>query len=295
MFNGSLVALATPMARDGSIDYAALSGLVEFQIDAGTSGVVVGGTTGESAALDTGELESLIVAAREVANGRVPVLAGTGRSATRDAVELTRKACAAGADGCLVVTPAYVKPAQAGLLGHFAAVADASSRPLILYNVPARTGCDLAPETVAALAEHEQIVGVKEAVPGPGRAARLRSLCGDGFTILSGDDATALAVMLAGGDGVVSVTANCAPAAMAALCRAALAGDVAGAAAIDARLSALHAALFLEPNPIAVKWALKRMGRIDDGIRLPLTPLAESFHPRVEAALAAAGVELPDH
>ncbi len=178
MFNGSLVALATPMAPDGSIDYAALSGLVEFQIDAGTTGLVVGGTTGESTALQSGELESLIVAVREVADGRVPVLAGTGRSATREAVELTRKACAAGADACLVVTPAYVKPAQAGLLGHFSAVADASSRPVLLYNVPSRTGCDLEAETVARLAEHEQIVGVKEAVPGPGRAGRLRRLCG---------------------------------------------------------------------------------------------------------------------
>ena len=222
----------------------------------------------------------------------MPVIAGTGTYSTRASVELTTRACAAGADACLVVTPYYNKPTQDGLVAHFRAVADAAKRPVLLYNVPTRTACDLLPETVARLAEHPRIAGVKEASPESAtRTPRLRALCGASFAILSGDDATALDLLLAGGDGVISVTANVAPQEMHDMVALARAGDATGAQRVDARLRPVHEALFVESNPIPLKWALSELGLIQPGIRLPLTPLSERHHPTVRRALRSANLQ----
>jgi 4-hydroxy-tetrahydrodipicolinate synthase len=289
MFTGSMVALVTPMKRDGALDLRGFAALLDFHLAAGTEGIVLGGTTGEAPTLTAEELERLLREAQRLVRGRVPLIAGTGTYNTRTSVALTERLCAARADACLVVTPYYNKPTQDGLIAHFTAVADAASRPLILYNVPARTACDLEPETVARLAEHPRIVGIKEAAAGSAaRAARLRELCGPSFLVLSGDDATALDLLLAGGDGVISVTANVAPRAVREVAARARAGDEAGARAADARLRALHEVLFIETNPIPVKWALGELGLIEPGIRLPLTPLSERYHATVRRALEAA-------
>lgn len=290
MITGSLVAIVTPMSADGSVDFVAFERLIEFHIQAGTDGLVVAGTTGESATLTKSEHVAVIAAALKIVGGRLPVIAGTGSNSTAQTVELSKEVDALGVDGYLVVTPYYNKPPQAGLVRHFLTVADAVSKPVMLYNVPGRTGVDMLPETVAELAGHSRIMGIKEATGEVARVARLRKLCGDDFGLYSGDDATARDFILAGGQGVVSVTANVAPQAMAAMCRAALSGDSAVAEELDGALTALHRDLFVESNPIPVKWALYRMGLIEDGIRLPLIGLSERNQPVVEAAMQRAGL-----
>jgi len=290
MFHGSMVALVTPMREDGAIDDDSLAGLIEFHISQGTDALVAVGTTGESATLDEHEHCELIRRVVELAAGRVPVIAGTGANSTTEAVSLTRCALKAGADACLLVTPYYNKPTQEGLYLHHKAIAEAVPIPQILYNVPGRTACDMLPETVERLADISNIVGIKEATGNLDRARDILARCGDRLDLYSGDDATALDVMLLGGKGVISVTANVAPRAMRDMCAAALAGDEARARAIDATLQALHRDLFVEANPIPVKWALAEMGLIPRGIRLPLTPLSPSYHATVRAALSQAGV-----
>ncbi len=289
MIQGSIVALVTPMQPEGSLDEDSLRQLVEWHIDQGTDAIVAVGTTGESATLDAAEHCRVIRWTVEQAKRRIPVIAGTGSNCTREAIELTREAKAAGADACLLVTPYYNKPTQEGLYRHYRAVAEAVAIPQILYNVPGRTACDLLPETVARLAAVDHIVGIKEAsADTPARAREIRALCPD-FPIYSGDDATARQVCLEGGAGVISVTANVAPRAMHDMIAAALAGDAATAESLDAPLAGLHRTLFIESNPIPVKWALHEMGKIPAGIRLPLTWLAESCRNEVRQALQAAG------
>ena len=272
------------MRPDGALDHAAWLRLLDMQLQGGTAAVVVGGTTGESATLTDAELGELVEAAVRFSRGRMRIIAGAGVSSTAETVNRTRWLGELGVDGLLVVTPAYVKPTQEGLFRHYEAVAAAARVPVILYNVPGRTGVDLLPATVARLARVPRIVAIKEAVPG---AARVREILSGApqFTVLSGDDATCREAVLAGAKGVISVTANVAPAAMSAMIAAALAGDATRAAVLDAALSGLHSALFLEGNPIPVKWVLYRMGMIDTGIRLPLTPLAAGFHGQVAAAM----------
>ncbi|MGH8496274.1 MAG: 4-hydroxy-tetrahydrodipicolinate synthase [Gammaproteobacteria bacterium] len=288
MFSGSLVALVTPMRGDGAIDHACFERLVELHADEGTNGIVVAGTTGESPTLSTAEKLELFRAAVERARGRMPIIAGTGTNSTAASVELTRQASETGVDAVLVVTPYYNKPTQEGLFRHFSAVADAATVPVLLYNVPGRTGCDLLPPTVARLAAHSRIAGIKEATPGIERARQIREACGGGFVILSGDDATALEMILDGGRGVISVTANVAPALMSDMCDAALTGDADGARTINARLADLHELLFVESNPIPAKWALARLGLIPPGLRLPLTPLEARHEAAVEGAMRTA-------
>lgn len=290
MFHGSMVALVTPMREDGAVDDDSLAGLIEFHIGQGTDALVAVGTTGESATLDEHEHCELIRRVVELTAGRVPVIAGTGANSTTEAISLTRCALKAGADACLLVTPYYNKPTQEGLYLHHKAVAEAVPIPQILYNVPGRTACDMLPETVERLADISNIVGIKEATGSLDRARDILARCGDRLDLYSGDDATALDVMLLGGKGVISVTANVAPRAMHEMCAAALAGDEARARAIDATLQALHRDLFVEANPIPVKWALAEMGLIPRGIRLPLTPLSPQHHATVRAALSQAGV-----
>jgi 4-hydroxy-tetrahydrodipicolinate synthase len=285
-----MVALVTPMADDGSIDVDALRRLVDWHVAEGTCAIVSVGTTGESATLDEEEHCRVIRLTVELAAGRVPVIAGTGANATAEAVQLTRCAREAGADACLLVTPYYNKPTQQGMYLHHRAVAEAVDIPQILYNVPGRTGCDLLPETIGRLAAVPNIVGVKEATGDLARVPRIRELAGADFAIYSGDDATARALMLLGGQGVISVTANVAPRAMRAMSDAALAGRCEEAAAADAPLAGLHKALFVESNPIPVKWALAEMGLIGRGIRLPLTWLSQGAETPVRQAMQRAGL-----
>jgi len=295
-FQGSIVAIVTPMrggvAPDAPLAWDQLAELIEFHIAQGTDGIVAVGTTGESATLNEEEHCEAIRRTVEIVKHRVPVIAGTGANSTTEAIHLTQQAKAAGADACLLVTPYYNKPTQEGLYLHFKAVAEAVAIPQILYNVPGRTACDMLPTTVARLAKVPHIVGVKEATGEVARVAQIREQCGENFILLSGDDATAREFMLAGGHGVISVTANVAPKAMHELCVAARAGDAALAAAIDAPLALLHRDLFCESNPIPVKWAVHAMGLIDNGIRLPLTWLSAAAEPTVRAALSAAGIRL---
>ncbi len=288
--NGSIVALVTPMQEDGALDRDALDRLVDWHAEQGTAGIVAVGTTGESATLDVEEHCAVIEHIVQRAAGRLPVIAGTGANATREAISLSQRAADLGADACLLVTPYYNKPGQEGLYQHYRAVARAVDIPQILYNVPARTACDLLPETVQRLAELPQIAGIKEATGALERALEIRRLCGDEFPLYSGDDPSAAQLMLqAGARGVVSVSANVIPAAMAQMCAAALAGESEPAQALDARLQPLHKMLFVEANPIPVKWALHRMGRIGPGIRLPLTPLAAEHHEALHQALQQGG------
>jgi len=292
MFKGSIPALVTPMRSDGTIDLPAWDALLDFHAREGSDGVVVGGTTGESPVLDRSELEELIRRAKARLAGRMPVIAGSGTNGTAKSVALSRAAEAACADALLAVTPYYNKPTQEGLYLHFTAIADAVGIPVILYNVPGRTACDLLPETIARLSRHPRIVGVKEATGDIERGAEVLRQSEAGFLLISGDDPTVARLMRIGSCGVISVTANVAPRAMHDLCMAALAGRHDEAAAIDARLAPLHKALFVEPNPIPVKWAVQRMGLIGPGIRLPLTPLSETNRGTVEAAMRAAGAVL---
>lgn len=289
MFRGSIVALITPMDADGGIDDASLKRLVDFHVDAGTTAIVSVGTTGESATLDEDEHCRLIARTLQLADGRIPVIAGTGANSTREAITLTRCAKEAGADAALLVTPYYNKPTQEGLYLHYRAVAEAVDIPQILYNVPGRTACDLLPETVVRLAKVDNIIGIKDATGDLKRVAALREGCGEGFALYSGDDASACDFMLLGGDGDISVTANVAPRLMQEMCQAALADQRAFARACDRRLSALHRDLFVQSNPIPVKWAACELGLCGVGIRLPLTWLSDQFHARVRAALEQAG------
>ena len=289
MFADSLVALVTPMTADEAVDLPAWQRLIEFHIAEGTAGVVVGGTTGESATLTEAELLQLVREAQAVAAGRLQVIAGAGLSSTAATLERVRALAPLRPDGLLVVTPAYVKPTQEGLFRHYAAVAAASDLPVILYNVPGRTGVDLAPATAGRLAALPSIVALKEAVAGPARIRELRAAAPD-LALLSGDDPTAREALLAGAVGVISVTANIAPRGIADMVAAARRGDAARAAELDGRLAGLHTALFLEPNPIPAKWALARMGLMGEGIRLPLTPLSPEVQPKVLSALRQAGI-----
>ncbi len=290
MFHGSMVALVTPMREDGALDEASLEALVEWHIEQGSDALVAVGTSGEASTLDEREHCHVIKRVVQIARGRIPVIAGTGANSTTEAISLTRCAMQAGADACLLVTPYYNKPTQEGLYLHYKAVAAAVPIPQILYNVPGRTAVDLLPETVARLAEIPNIVGLKDATGNLQRARELIDSCGERIDLYSGDDATALEFILMGGKGDISVTANVAPRAMHDMCAAALAGDRAGAEAINQRLLALHKDLFVESNPIPVKWALHTMGRIPPGIRLPMTVLSQRHHDTVRQALHLAQI-----
>lgn len=286
MITGSIVALTTPMHSDGQIDWPALDRLVEFHIKKGTDAIVAVGTTGESATLDMKEHNAVIERVIKQTAGRKPVIAGTGGNSTAEAIELTQEAKRLGADASLIVTPYYNKPPQRGLIKHHEAIAAAVDIPQILYNVPGRTALDMLPETVAEIAKIEQVIGVKEATGDLARTEKLIQLVGDNIAVYSGDDATAYATILQGGKGNISVTANVAPALMHELCMLALDGKTAEAEALNQRLMPLHDAMFCEANPIPVKWALYKMGLIENGIRLPLVELDEQYHERVLSALA---------
>lgn len=290
MIQGSIVALVTPMKRGGALDDESLSRLIEFHIEQGTDAIVAVGTTGESATLDEAEHCRVIQFVVDRVAGRIPVIAGTGANSTTEAINLTARAKEAGADACLLVTPYYNKPTQEGLYLHYKAVAEAVDIPQILYNVPGRTACDMLPATVARLAEIPNVVGIKEATGNLDRAREIMRLCGPDFFLYSGDDATACEFCLLGGKGVISVTANVAPKLMHELYAASVAGDAEAARAIDAKLAALHRDLFIESNPIPVKWAVHEMGWIDSGIRLPLTWLSEGCRETVRNAMQRAGV-----
>ena len=290
MFQGSMVALVTPMHPDGRLDDEALARLVAFHIEHGTDAIIAVGTTGESATLDHEEHTAVVRRVIELAAGRIPVIAGTGSNSTQEAIELTRYAKEAGADACLLVTPYYNKPTQEGLYLHFKAVAEAVDVPQILYNVPGRTAVDMLPETVERLAQIPNIIGIKDATGNIERGKDIMRRCGKNFELYSGDDATAMELILAGARGDISVTANVAPRDMHDMCTAALAGDRDKATAINARLETLHKNLFVEANPIPVKWALHDMGLISSGIRLPLTVLSQAHQAIVHQALQQAGV-----
>jgi 4-hydroxy-tetrahydrodipicolinate synthase len=290
MFHGSMVALVTPMLGDGTIDEDSLQRLVDFHVEHHTDAIVSVGTTGESATLDEAEHCHVVRRTVEMAAGRIPVIAGTGANSTREAIILTRCAMEAGVDACLLVTPYYNKPTQEGLYQHFRAVAEAVPVPQILYNVPSRTACDLLPATVERLSTISNIVGIKEATGNMDRAREIMERCGDRVDVYSGDDATAMELMLLGGKGNISVTANVAPAGMHELSTASLAGERSRAESINQQLEILHRVLFVQSNPIPVKWALHEMGLIPPGIRLPMTPLAAEFHDTVRQALRQAGV-----
>lgn len=289
MFQGSMVAMVTPMLENGSVDDDALAGLIEFHIEAGTDAIVAVGTTGESATLSVPEHEAVIKRVVELVAKRLPVIAGTGANSTAEATELTLHAKQAGADACLLVTPYYNKPTQEGLYQHFKSVAAAVAIPQILYNVPGRTSLDMEAATTARLSHISNIVGIKEAQGTVERIRELLSVCEDGFMVVTGDDATAMESMLAGCQGDISVTANVVPRQMHEMCMAAIAGERSKAEAIEAQIEILHSALFHESNPIPVKWALQEMGLVKCGMRLPLTPLAQQFHAPVRAALVQAG------
>ena len=293
MITGSIVAMVTPMRDDNlEVDWEALARLVDWHVEQGTAAIVAVGTTGESATLNVAEHAKVIGEVVKQSAGRIPVIAGTGANSTAEAIELTEAAAQAGADAALLVTPYYNKPTQAGLIAHHAAIAKAVDLPQILYNVPGRTACDMLPETVLALSAIDNIVGVKEATGDLDRARQLIASCPADFAIYSGDDPTARELILAGGHGDISVTANVAPALMAAMCAAALAGDAEQAAALDARLAELHRTLFLEANPIPVKWAVARMGLCQPALRLPMTPFSPQYYADVEGAMQLAGIQL---
>jgi 4-hydroxy-tetrahydrodipicolinate synthase len=293
MFAGSLVALVTPMQPDGSIDFDAWSRLLEFHVANGTAGVVVAGSTGESATVTDAELRELLVQGRRVLGKRAWLIANAGTNSTASSVERARWISELDVDALLIAAPAYVRPTQQGLFLHFEAIAANSRIPVLLYNVPGRTACDILPATVARLSEVPRIVGIKEAIGDGARVRELVASCDSAFKVLSGDDLTAREAIGFGASGVISVTANVAPRAMADMVAAALRGDRAGATQIDQRLVALHRNLFVESNPIPVKWAVARMGLIGNAIRLPLTELSAEFHAVVTESLFAAGITVP--
>ncbi len=290
MFKGSMTAIITPMHEDGSIDKQALCDLVEWHIENKTDALVPTGTTGECVTLEPEELFEIIQLVVKQAAGRIPVIAGTGNNSTSTVIKLSKQAKLAGADALLIVTPYYNKPTQNGLYEHYKAIAEAVDLPIILYNVPSRTACDIQPETVERLAQIKQIIGIKDATGNIERTKEIIKRCGPAFEVYSGDDATALELMLNGARGVISVTANVAPQLMHEMCAAALAGNQALAEQINASLMPLHQQLFLESNPIPTKWALQTMGKIKPGIRLPLLPLDSKYHQDVKKAMQTAGV-----
>jgi len=290
MIKGSIVAIVTPMHEDGSLDLAAFRALIDFHVEQGTDGIVVVGTTGESPTVDVAEHELLIAEAVKHAAGRIPVIAGTGANSTREAIGLAAFAKKAGADASLTVVPYYNKPTQEGLYQHFKAIAEAVDMPHILYNVPGRTVADMNNDTVLRLAQMPNIVGIKDATGNIERGSDLLARAPKDFAIYSGDDASTLALMLLGAHGTISVTANVAPKLMHEMCMAALDGDVVRAREINFRLLGLHRNLFVEANPIPVKWAVARMGRMKNTLRLPLTPLSAGMHHVVEQAMRDAGV-----
>jgi 4-hydroxy-tetrahydrodipicolinate synthase len=290
MIKGSLVAVVTPMHEDGSLDLDAYRRLIDWHIAEGTNAIVSVGTTGESPTVTPEEHGELIRVAVETVKGRVPVIAGTGGNSTSEAIELTEHARKVGADATLQVVPYYNKPTQEGLYRHFRTIAERVDLPMILYNVPGRTVADLGTETTLRLAQVPGIVGLKDATSDMGRAAEVLKKAPPAFALYSGNDDTALALMLLGGHGVISVTANIAPRLMSDMCRAALSGDFAAARAINDRLLPVHFKLFVEPNPVPVKWALAKMGRIENGIRLPLVPLSIANEPVVLGAMKEAGL-----
>ena len=294
MFHGSIVALVTPFDKQDRIDYDALGRLIEFHVSEGTNGLVIAGTTGESATLVKGEHAELIRHAAEMVAGRIPVIAGTGSNSTRQTVGLSREVGDAAIDGYLLVVPYYNKPVQEGLYRHFRTIADALDKPVLLYNVPGRTVADLLPGTLARLADHPNIFGVKDATGDMERMKEHQSLLPDDFRYFSGDDFTTLEFLKLGGHGVVTVSGNVAPRQVANMCKAAADGDLNKAAEIDASLQPLNTALFVESNPIPVKWALQQMGLISEAIRLPLTVYADEFHEGMRDAMNTAGITTGD-
>ena len=290
MIKGSIVAIVTPMFEDGSLDKDSLRKLLDWHVAEGTDGVVIVGTTGESATVSPEEHCELIKLTVEHVAGRIPVIAGSGGNSTAEAIALTRHAKEVGADASLQVVPYYNRPTQEGMYRHFKAIAEAVDLPIILYNVPGRTVADMSNETIARLAPVDNIVGVKDATGNIGRGIELLRMVDKSFAVYSGDDPTAMALMFCGGAGNISVTANVAPRAMHELCAAAMAGDIAKAVEINNRVLDLHAKLFVEPNPVPVKWALTEMGKMPAGLRLPLAPLSAPFHDTVRTALRQAGL-----
>ncbi len=290
MLKGSLVAIITPMQDDGSLDLVGLRSLIDFHVSEGTDGIVVVGTTGESPTVDFEEHGLLISTVVEHVAGRIPVIAGTGANSTKEAILLSAFAKETGADATLSVVPYYNKPTQEGLYQHFRAIAEAVDIPMILYNVPGRTAVDLSNETALRLAEIPNIIGIKDATGNMERGSDLIRKAPESFSVYSGDDASALALMLLGGRGAISVTANVAPRLMHALCEAALAGKVAEARGINEKLLPLHRKLFVEANPIPVKWALSKMGLTGPALRLPMTQLSDCYHEMVLDAMQSAGI-----
>ncbi|MFB3081859.1 MAG: 4-hydroxy-tetrahydrodipicolinate synthase [Gammaproteobacteria bacterium] len=292
MFQGSLIALATPFDADNLIDYEALQRLIEFHVSEGSDGLVIAGTTGEAATLEKSEHAELIDKAVDIANGRLPIIAGTGSNSTAQTIKLSRDVGHYEIDAYLMVAPYYNKPMQEGIYRHFASIADAVDKPVLLYNVPGRTVTDMLPETVARLATHPNIFGIKEATGDIERLKQIRDLVSEDFMLYSGDDFTTMAFIENGGHGVVTVSGNVAPRLMADMCRAASAGDSDRAKELDDKLQPLNKALFLESTPIPLKWALAEMGLISSGIRLPLTSYAEEYHAEMRQAMAYAGITL---
>ncbi|MGK5078312.1 4-hydroxy-tetrahydrodipicolinate synthase [Janthinobacterium sp. HLX7-2] len=290
MIKGSIVAIVTPMHADGSLDFSGLRKLIDWHIAEGTDGIVIVGTTGESATVSVEEHCELIQLTVEHAKGRIPIIAGAGGNSTAEAIKLTRYAKDAGADAVLQVVPYYNRPTQEGMYRHFKAIAEAVDIPVILYNVPGRTVADMSNETIVRLSAIPNIIGVKDATGNIGRGIDLLRLVPADFAVYSGDDPTAMALMFCGGHGNISVTANVAPRAMHELCVAAMAGELATAIAINNKVFPLHQKLFVEPNPVPVKWALAEMGLMPAGIRLPLVPLADNCHATVRDALRDAGL-----
>ena len=293
MFKGSLVALATPFDSNNQVDYASLKGLIEFHVSEGTDGLVIAGTTGEAATLNRDEHTELVARSVEFVGGRLPVIAGTGSNSTRQTINMSQCVSETGVDALLVVVPYYNKPMQEGMLQHFTAIADAVPRPVLMYNVPGRTVADMQAETVARLAEHDNIFGIKEATGDIDRLHQIQALVDDkNFMLYSGDDFTALEFLKEGGHGIVTVSGNVVPAAIARLCSLVAEGAFDEAKEIDNSLQPLNDALFAESNPIPVKWALSQMGLIPPHLRLPLTQFAPQYHDQMRAALAVAGVNL---
>ena len=290
MFTGSMVAMVTPMHDDGSVDWSALEGLVNHHVAEGTDAIVSVGTTGESATLNHDEHGEVIARTVKAAAGRIPVIGGTGANSTAEAISLTRHAAEVGVDACLLVVPYYNKPPQEGLYQHFKAIADAVSIPQILYNVPGRTGVDMQNDTTLRLAEIDNIVAIKDATNDLDRGRDLISRAPQDFLIYFGEDGTACELMIAGGKGTISVTANAAPNLMHRMCQAAIAGDADSARALNNQLAELHKAMFVESNPIPAKWAVAQQGLMGEGIRLPLLPLSSQCHDEVRSAMSGAGV-----
>jgi 4-hydroxy-tetrahydrodipicolinate synthase len=294
VFKGSLVALATPFDSNNRVDYGSLKSLIDFHINAGTDGLVIAGTTGEAATLTKPEHVDLIARSVELVDGRIPVIAGTGSNSTQQTIDLSLEVGGSGIDAYLIVVPYYNKPMQEGMLQHFTAVADSVHKPIMMYNVPGRTVADMQADTVAQLARHDNIFGLKEATGDIDRLRQIRALVDDDFMLYSGDDFTALEFLQNGGHGIVTVSGNVVPEAIARLCKLAAAGDDDEAKRLNDTLQALNDALFLESNPIPVKWALHQMGLMLPGLRLPLTQFSLQYHDQMRSALAIAGVNLED-